>query len=333
MQSTSIKWGIAGLGSIAHRFAKDLTQHTPNAQLAAVASRNLKQAESFAQQYGCNKGYDSYYALAEDPSIDVVYVASIHPFHKSVAAIFLEKGKHVLIEKPATINEKEWDELTALAKEKNCLCLEAMKTVTFPAYQQLLNFLKQNTIQIQSIEASNGTQLEFDEDHWIFNPSLSGGVTLDIGVYLLWLYCNLAYQLTGQLPLPSSRLLSTHYKIGVDEHAEFEFSAPIRGKLSASIVSALPREAIIKGPDLEIVIHDKWWNPKKISIQWQGKSFTIDEPIAGGGFQFEAIHVSDLILSNKTQSDVLPHSVTKHVIKIMEDSLTQHGFAHLVTSQ
>ncbi|MBU2710014.1 Gfo/Idh/MocA family protein [Zooshikella harenae] len=332
MQSTSVKWGIAGLGSIAHRFAQDLTQHTPNAQLVAVASRNIKQAESFAQQYGCNNGY-SYLELAEDPAIDVVYVASIHPFHKSLATIFLEKGKHVLIEKPATINEKEWDELTALAKAKNCLCLEAMKTVTFPAYQQLLDFLKKNGIQIHSIEASNGSQLEFNENHWIFNQSLSGGVTLDIGVYLLWFYCNLAYQLTGQLPLPSSRLLSTYYNIGVDEHAEFKFNSPIQGKLTASIVSHLPREAIIKGPDLEIVIHDKWWNPKKISIQWQGNSFTINEPIAGGGFQFEAAHFSDLILSNKTASDVIPQTVTKHVIKIMEGSLTQHGFAHLVKSQ
>ena len=84
-----VRWGIAGLGKIAHRFAKDLTHNVTLGELHAVAARDLERASAFAEQYQSPKSYGTYTALAQDPEIDVVYVATIHPLHKSLVALFL----------------------------------------------------------------------------------------------------------------------------------------------------------------------------------------------------------------------------------------------------
>ena len=60
------------------------------------------------------------------------------------------------------------------------------KTVVFPAYRELQSFLVDNNIQIDSIEASFGNHHDYEPDLFIFNPDLSGGATLDVGVYGLW---------------------------------------------------------------------------------------------------------------------------------------------------
>ena len=90
--TTSIRWGIIGPGSIAHKFAAGL-QTTSTGTLIAIGSRNQQRAEEFADQYGAPNRHDSYQALATDPEIDAVYIATPHPFHKDHSILCLEAGK------------------------------------------------------------------------------------------------------------------------------------------------------------------------------------------------------------------------------------------------
>jgi predicted dehydrogenase len=325
-----MSWGIAGLGQIAERFAQDLVHHSKNGELCAVASRSGEQAKLFAEQFSCQKHYGSYLDLALDPDIEVVYVSTINPFHKSLAKLFLENGKHVLVEKPAFINTSDWDEMVMLAKKNDLLLIEAMKTVTFPGYQKLLAFLMENKIQLHSIEAAFGFYSQLTEYNRLFDKQLSGGATLDVGVYPLWLYCDLVTSLGGTLLHPSIKINSGQYNVGVDEYVEFLFDGPIKGKLRASITQDLDRTAILRGPGIEIVIADKWWNPQSIKVVWQGNAFVIDEPIEGGGFQFEAQHMADLILQGQKGSTIIRSEVSRSVIAIMENALRSNQFGHLV---
>ena len=98
-----IRWGILGLGKIANKFASDLllVEHT---KLTAVASTNLDRAQSFALCYGADKFYGSYNELFEDTTVDIIYIASLHPQHASLSIKSLLNGKAVLCEKPLAMN-------------------------------------------------------------------------------------------------------------------------------------------------------------------------------------------------------------------------------------
>ncbi|WP_147822373.1 Gfo/Idh/MocA family protein [Salidesulfovibrio onnuriiensis] len=325
----NIRWGIAGLGNIAHRFAGDLVHHAENAKLAAVAARDGKRAQEFAAQHGCEISHGSYEALALDNTIDIVYVAVIHPFHRQLVELFLRHGKHVLVEKPAFTNLKDWDDMAALAADKGLLLAEAMKSVAFPAYRELLQFIRDKNIRLTSVQAAFGDPQDFDPTQQIFNKSLCGGATLDVGVYALWLYFDLCRH-TDSLPgRPESVNMVIHPEAGVDKTATFVFGGDCKGTLSASITEDLERTARLCGDDIEIIIREKWWNPKSIDITWKGINRSIRHEGAGGGFEYEIGHLSRLIQEGKTQSDVLSHAVSREVIRTMEEGLSANGLAYL----
>jgi predicted dehydrogenase len=101
-----IRWGILATGKIAHSFARDLAL-VPGATLAAVGSRSDASARAFAAEHGAPVAHGSYVELAADPDVDVVYIASPHALHLEHARLVLEAGKHVLCEKPLTLNVAE----------------------------------------------------------------------------------------------------------------------------------------------------------------------------------------------------------------------------------
>ena len=81
MKNKTIKWGIIGLGKIANKFASDLAT-VENTELVAVASRSQENANEFGQKFNVKKAYNSYEALAKDPEVDAIYIATPHSFHK-----------------------------------------------------------------------------------------------------------------------------------------------------------------------------------------------------------------------------------------------------------
>ncbi|WP_440053458.1 Gfo/Idh/MocA family protein [Pseudoalteromonas sp. T1lg65] len=327
-----VRWGIAGLGSIAHRFASDLTCHASNASLSAVAARDLSRAKHFADTYHCGRYYDSYLALAQDPNVEAVYIATIHPFHRPMVALFLNHNKHVLVEKPAFTNLADWQQMYSLAKRKGLLLIEAMKTAAFPAYQSMLNFIKEQQIEVTSITAAFGSVNEFDRTKPLFNPNLNGGATLDVGVYPIWLYADLCRVTNNKIGDFTALIEADNSETEVDENITLEFSGSLRAQLSASITRELPKQAKLLGPDLEITIYGKWWSPTKIDISYLGEHYDIEHKGRGGGFEYEIEHVSSLIINRNTHSEIMNSDVSAAVIHLMETLLVKHGFQRLLYS-
>jgi len=332
-KNKTVRWGIAGLGRIAQRFAFDLKNNVNNAELYAVSSRSQERADKFANEFECKTAYGNYKSLAENPHVDVIYVATIHPYHKELVALFLAHNKHVFVEKPAFTNVKDWDEMLNLAKSKNLLLIEAMKSVTFPAYRELLRLIKSHNLAITRIEASFGTKNEFNSTNRLFDPEQSGGATLDVGVYPLWLYADICRELNIPLHKPSVNITQDNKVSAVDEMVSFVFDGEVQGSLSASITRNLPSKAVLSGPDVEIIIHEKWWNPQMIEITHHGTKQKIEIESKGESFEFEIEHISTLILTNKLDSVVIPHANSRAVIEIMEQALVANGYQHLVSVQ
>ena len=98
-----IRWGILGTGWIANEFAQGLKQ-LPDAQIVAVGSRTRGSAQRFAERHAVPHRHASYEALASDPDVDVIYVATPNPLHREHAVLCLGSGKPVLCEKPFALN-------------------------------------------------------------------------------------------------------------------------------------------------------------------------------------------------------------------------------------
>lgn len=152
---------------------------------------------------------------------------------------------------------------------------------------------------------------------------------MDVGVYGLWLFADLNTLMQSKVTKPVASFYKDNAESLVDENAIFTFDGEIKGKIEASITRNLKREAIIKGPDLHITIHDKWWNPRVIDITYRGEKHRISPPIRGGGFEYEAEHVCSLILENKSHSDILCTNTSQTVTNMMETALIEAGYGHL----
>ena len=124
------RWGIVGTGGIARAFARDLL--LDGHALTAVGSRAQGTADAFAREFGLPTAHPSYEALAEDADVDIVYVATPHTLHHANAALALRSGKHVLVEKPFTINAAQAVDLIELARANSLVILEAMWTRWLP---------------------------------------------------------------------------------------------------------------------------------------------------------------------------------------------------------
>src|SRR5690242_17142836 len=101
---SDVGWGILATGKIARSFVADLPS-VPGARVAAVGSRSAERAEQFAAEHAPGAtAYGDYAALAADPDVDVVYVASPHALHPEHVDLVVDAGKAVLCEKPVTLN-------------------------------------------------------------------------------------------------------------------------------------------------------------------------------------------------------------------------------------
>lgn len=161
----ALRWGIAAAGRITHDFVNALAtlpegEHT----VVAVGERELAPAEDFAKRFGIPKAYGSFLELAQDPNVEVVYIGVINILHYELARLFLEHGKHVLVEKPMCMNLKRAKEIIAFAKEKKLFFMEAIWSRFFPAHRYIIEQIKSGKLgEIESIYAEFGDDMKHVE--------------------------------------------------------------------------------------------------------------------------------------------------------------------------
>ena len=112
-----IRFAVIGTNWISHAFCQAALK-TSLFQLTAVYSRTLSTARSFAEQYAVTDCYDNLEAMANNPNIDAVYIASPNSLHAPQAELFLKQGKHVIGEKPLASNIHEVRHLIEAAQQK-----------------------------------------------------------------------------------------------------------------------------------------------------------------------------------------------------------------------
>ncbi len=323
--SESIRWGILSTGRIANQFAKGLAE-LPGTELVSVGSRSIKSANIFADQFNIPNRYGSYEELVQDPTVDVVYIATPHNFHKENIIMCLEASKAVLCEKPFTINEQEAKAVIRLAREKRIFLMEAMWTRFLPHIIKVQEMILEGVIgEPRILQASVGFQKEFDPAGRHFNPELAGGALIDVGIYAT----TLSYLLFGRpTAINSFVILSSS---GVDQEAVITFQHG-DGQLtyfSTTILHHMPRDATITGNQGSIYIHPDFWHPSQITLRLNDQPETlIQVPCPLNGYHYQVLEVNECIRQKKVESKIMPLDETLTIIGILDTIRSQWGLKY-----
>ncbi|MDD4820527.1 MAG: Gfo/Idh/MocA family oxidoreductase [Flavobacteriales bacterium] len=160
-------------------------------ECAGIFSRNEATGREFATKHGVGKVYTSLDDVAQDTSVDAVYVASPNALHYEHTVFFLSHGKHVLCEKAFASNATQVRKMTLLAQEKGLSLMEAMKTThsaTFASVKEHLPQIGQVRRYFASYCQYSSRYDRFKQGIILnaFRPELSNGSLMDIGVYGLY---------------------------------------------------------------------------------------------------------------------------------------------------
>lgn len=153
---TGLHWGILATGGIAHAFTSDL--RTAGLDVTAVGSRSIDSARKFAAEYDIPHAHGSYDDLVADPDVDIIYIATPHPGHVDTALLALDHGKHVLVEKPFTLNADEAARIRDRAAEKGLLAMEAMWTRYLPHMVRIREIIAAGTLGEVRVVSADHTQ-------------------------------------------------------------------------------------------------------------------------------------------------------------------------------
>ncbi|MGR0161633.1 Gfo/Idh/MocA family protein [Paenarthrobacter nitroguajacolicus] len=321
----TIRWGILGTGFIAGLQTKDLNENGFTVQ--AVGSRSLESSKAFAEEYGVATAHGSYEDLVADPLIDVVYIATPHPFHHANAMLALKAGKHVLVEKSFTMNAREAQDIVDLAESKGLVALEAMWTRFLPHMIRLRDIIASGTIgEVRKVVASHNQSLPKDPAHRLNDPALGGGALLDLGIYPI----SFAFDILGT---PTAvRASASMSATGVDRQtaAIFEYANGSQAVVDCELDAASANRAMVIGTDGWIDIEHTWYNPVPFTVHAVDGTVVerYDQPVSSRGMQYQAAELERLIRAGETAGTVLPPAETVAIMATMDEIRKQIGLSY-----
>jgi predicted dehydrogenase len=313
MTQNGLRWGILGAGGIAKAQVKDMQLH--GFEVAAVAARDLGKARAWADEMGVPKAYGSYEELAADPDLDAVYVATVHPAHAAAARIALEGGKHVLVEKPFTIDAAEARSIVDLAASKNLVILEAMWTRWLPHMVRIREILAEGLLgDVRVVLADHDQRNEHVER--MAKRELGGGALLDLGIYPV----SFAWDVLGAHD--SVVASATLTEAGVDRETAIILGYPsgAHAVLQTQMSGTGPNRAAIVGTEGRIEIESVWYTP--VGFTRYDASGAVAErfesSVEGRGMQFQAAELERLVAAGKLEGDVLPPSESVAIMATLD---------------
>jgi predicted dehydrogenase len=247
--------------------------------------------------------------------------------HHQQALICLENNIPVLCEKPLAINTQQVSELMDASKKNNAFLLEGMWSRFLPSFQFLFQIIQSNTVgKILHLHADMSFIAEKDKNNRFFNPELGGGSLLDVGVYTIYL----SYFLLGNPDeiFAAGKLTEQH----IDETCGImlKYKNGNFATLASSIVTQTEGSAWIYGSDGTIRIKKPWTEtPEKIEVIINNESSFKHIPSwPGRGFQYEVEEVIKCLNEKRIESEIVPHSASLDVIKIMDAVRKQLGIVY-----
>ena len=289
--------------------------------------------------------YDNYQAVYNDPNVDIVYVGTPHSLHKQNCLDGIAAGKHVLCEKPFTINEADAQEVVDAARERGVLVMEAMWVRFNPIFRELHEelYVKKSIGEIRRFVIDFGNKVDLDSlpaDSRMKDPALGAGALLDIGVYTLTYASFILGEGRVGMDHPHSRVTSSLSIVGgIDESNVVILGYPPRNSKRGSTAicsstfhyKSADDFARIEGSNGEIVIFGMaasvpgGFRIKSGPQPGHGEAdkreeqvFKVERPEGTLGFFWEADAVADDIANGRTENAVMPLDETLRMMRLMD---------------
>ena len=284
-ECTMVNVGIIGTGRIASRFLEE-SRYVSGINVSAIYNPHLESVLWFAKNN--NIDIDGPMILTDDSeaffdAVDAVYIAAPHEMHTEYIRIALDKGKHVLCEKPMGLNKSDIKGMLSIANDNNLVCMEAIKTAYCAGLERILDIVKSGTIgKVRDVEAAfSKIGAAAGREMW----GRSGGSFTELASYCL---------------LPVMKLLGTDVKdihtysvespLGTDSYTKMMITyedgvATIKTGLGVKTEG----ELIVAGDDGYIRVPSPWWLTKRIEVHHENPNQVevYEEEFAGGGLRYE----------------------------------------------
>jgi predicted dehydrogenase len=324
-----VRFGIIGTSMITELFISG-AQKVNGFKLSAIYSRDIDKAKAFGSKFGddilCFNNLEEFSVSLE---FDAVYIASPNSLHAPQSMLMLSHGKHVLCEKPAVSNSRELEEVINLARSKNLLYMEAMKSLTMPAYLKLQELLP----RIGKVRKYIGNYCQYSSRYDrhkkgeyvnTFRKEFSNGSLLDIGIYCLYP----AVHLFGK-PIGVSANGVILEDGGVDGTGSVLLKyADMDALITHSKVSNSKMPSEIQG-ELGNILIDKIGSPEKITLIL--RDGTTEEHVPEQeifNMMYEAQEFVSLIDEGTPESSINSYSLALHVHKILDEARKQIGLIY-----
>jgi len=313
----SVNWGFIGAGVVATKALAPAVRSARNANLYAVASRDISRALNLSPS--CV--YDNYDELINDPKVEAIYISLPNNVHASIASRALMAGKAVLCEKPLTMNYQESEELVKVSKASSSLLVEAIWFRWHPRLIKACQQIAAGVIgEIKEIDAAF-TYVNNNKGNYRFDPALGGGALLDLGPYPLHLIASL-FGSEARVELleanqdigPSGVDLVTTGSALINGSVRFNFNLSFVGQLSQEITISGSKGSI---KFLEGAAFTNWNEPSTLLVNDEIYSFeSVD------AYQLMVEAVSDVILGKPAW--IPPHSESLLVMDLI-DQIRESG--------
>lgn len=278
--------GIIGTGRIANRFVVE-AKRVSGINLQGVFNPHRESARRFAEKWDIH-AYDDpedFYA-----SVDIVYVASPHETHYGYIRSALERGKHVLAEKPLALTGGQAEEVFSLAHERHLLLVEGIKTAYCPGFHRLMGVIDSGKIGVVRHVETCFTKLENPKKRELTDVKY-GGSFLELGSYVLlpiWKSFGTAYEKLSFDIIPGENGLDLFTR------ASFRFRT---GLATATCGLGVKSEGrlLVAGTKGYIVATAPWWKTTEFEVHYEdsAKVEKFSEIFLGDGLRYE---LSDLLV-------------------------------------
>jgi predicted dehydrogenase len=319
-----VRFGVIGTSRITEEFINSVRLND-GCCVNAVYSRTEEQGRLFAHKHSVKNIFASLQDMAQSNLIDAIYIASPNSFHASQAVSLMSHGKHVLCEKPIASNCKELSAMVEAARKNRVLLMEAIKTTFLPNFQAI----QQNLHKIGKVRRFflNYCQYSSRYDQYkagnilnAFNPALSNGSIMDIGIYCIYP----AVYLFGKPDNVSANAIML--ESGIDGGGSITLHyKDMEVIISHSKItnSTLPSE--IQGED-GVMIIDKISIPQNVKVTYRDGSYEdIQREQFNDSMYYEVQEFIALIKNGKVESNINSLQLSLDVMEIMDNSRQQIG--------
>ncbi|MGD8485593.1 MAG: Gfo/Idh/MocA family oxidoreductase [Chloroflexota bacterium] len=193
----AVRWGVLGTARIARNYVFEAIREAELCELTAVASRDEARARAAAAEFGIPRVHASYEALLADPDIEAVYLPLPNDLHAPWIRAAADAGKHILCEKPLTLDAAEADAVAAYCRDRDVLLMEAFMYRFHPAWAEVRRLLAEDAIgRLTDLEIWFVFRSRQAASDYRMTMARGGGALLDVGCYAV----NLSRMLLGDEP-------------------------------------------------------------------------------------------------------------------------------------